>query len=322
MALRELSAMLLGPVGHLLDGRRLLVVPDGALHYLPFAALPVRAGGAAAGAGLRDAGGLRPLVAGHEIVTLPSASAAAVLRRRRASRPRAPAAVAVLADPVFAAADPRLKGPAPAVRTAKLAAARPFPPDGFPRLPFSREEAEAILALAPAGQGLGRLGFDANRGTALSGDLARYRYVHFATHGILDTSYPELSGLVLSLTNRRGRPENGFLRAHEIADLRLAADLVVLSACRTALGREIRGEGLVGLTRAFLDAGADGVLVSLWPVEDQATAELMRRFYRAILKEGQAPPLALKRAQTSMWRDGDWQAPYYWAGFVLQGEWR
>ena len=174
----------------------------------------------------------------------------------------------------------------------------------------------------PAGQRLELLGAAASREAALGGGLARYRYVHFATHGILDTAYPELSGLVLSLVDRRGRPENGFLRAHEIADLRLAADLVVLSACRTALGKEIRGEGLVGLTRAFLDAGAEGVLVSLWQVEDRATAELMRRFYKGMLREGLPPPAALRRAQVSLWRERSWQAPSYWAGFSLQGEWR
>jgi CHAT domain-containing protein len=285
IVLEELSRLLLSPLGDRLAGlRRLLVVADGVLHYIPFAALPV--------AGM-------PLVAGHEIVTLPSASTAAVLRERRSGRRQAPAGVAVLADPVFIA-----RG------------------GGFPRLPFTRREAEGILALAPAGRRLELLGAAASREAALGGGLARYRYVHFATHGILDTAYPELSGLVLSQVDRRGRPENGFLRAHEIADLRLAADLVVLSACRTALGREIRGEGLVGLTRAFLAAGAEGVMVSLWQVDDRATAELMRRFYRGILQEGLAPPAALRRAQISLWQERSWQAPSYWAGFALQGEWR
>ncbi|HVS00434.1 MAG TPA: CHAT domain-containing tetratricopeptide repeat protein, partial [Thermoanaerobaculia bacterium] len=292
IALEELSGLLLAPVKDRLAGRRLLIVADGVLHYLPFAALPVPA---------REPGAeLVPLVVDHEIVMLPSASTAAVLRDRHAGRPRAPATVAVLADPVFDNS-----------------------PEGrFPRLPFSRLEAESILDLVPAGQGKGMLGFEASREEALSGGLAGYRYVHFATHGILDTAYPELSGLLLSRVDRQGRPANGFLRAHEIADLRLAADLVVLSACRTALGKEIRGEGLVGLTQAFLDAGADGVLVSLWQVEDRATAELMRRLYEGMMREGMSPAAALRQAQVALWRGRDWQAPYYWAGFVLQGEWR
>ena len=146
----------------------------------------------------------------------------------------------------------------------------------------------------------------------LSGRLAGYRLVHFATHGILDADHPELSGLLLS---------DGFLRAHEIYRLSLPADLVVLSACRTALGREMRGEGLVGLTRGFLHAGARGVLVSLWEVEDRATAELMRRFYRGMLKEGRPPAEALRHAQAALRREPGWEAPYFWAGFVLQGDW-
>jgi CHAT domain-containing protein/Tfp pilus assembly protein PilF len=291
IALQDLSRLLLAPLGDRLAGRRLLVVADGVLHYVPFAALPVPA---------REtgAGGLVPLMVDHEIVMLPSASTAAVLRDRCSGRPSAPATVAVLADPVF--------GRSPEGR--------------FPRLPFSRLEAEAILNLVPAGRRKGMLGFEASRENVLRGGLASYRYVHFATHGILDTAYPELSGLLLSLVDRQGRPENGFLWAHEIADLRLGADLVVLSACQTALGKEIRGEGLVGLTQAFLDAGADGVLVSLWQVDDRATAELMRRLYEGMLREGLSPAAALRQAQIALWRGTSWQAPSYWAGFALQGE--
>jgi CHAT domain-containing protein len=164
--------------------------------------------------------------------------------------------------------------------------------------------------------------FAASREAVLSGFLHRFRFIHFATHAVLDTAYPELSGLVLSLVDREGRPQNGFLRAHEISDLDLAADLVVLSACRTALGEEIRGEGLVGLTRAFVEAGAERVLVSLWQVDDRATAEIMRHMYREMVQEGLPPAAALRRSQLTLWRETDWRAPYYWAGFVVQGDWR
>ena len=333
IALQDLSRLLLAPVEDRLAGRRLLVVADGVLQYVPFAALPVAATVAESAAGRsRDTApyGLVPLAVDHEIVSLPSASTAAVLHHRHSARPSA--TVAVLADPVFTSSDPRFEGRRPSARTAKASApayrasargpASDLPPGDFPRLPFSRQEAGSILALVPANQRLELLGFDASRKEALSGALSRYRYVHFATHGILDTDYPELSGLVLSLLDRQGLPENGFLRAHEIVDLRLAADLVVLSACRTALGKEIRGEGLVGLTRAFLDAGANGVLVSLWQVEDRATAELMRRLYEGMLREGLRPAAALRQAQVSLWREGDWRAPYYWAGFSIQGDWQ
>jgi CHAT domain-containing protein/Tfp pilus assembly protein PilF len=268
--LAELSSQLLAPAAALLQDRRLLIVPDGALHYLPFAAFP-------------DPNGAGPLVARHEIVTLPSASALAALRKEVSKRPFG--TLAVVADPVLAGAG----------------------------LPYAREEAEALLALAPPDSRLGALGPDASRDTVLSGRLAGYRLVHFATHGILDTANPELSRLRLS---------GGDLRSHEIYRLRLPADLVVLSACRTALGKEIRGEGLVGLTRGFFQAGARGVVVSLWEVEDRATAELMRRFYREMLVAGRPPAAALRAAQDSLRREPGWEAPYFWAGFVLQGDWQ
>jgi CHAT domain-containing protein len=155
----------------------------------------------------------------------------------------------------------------------------------------------------------------------LSGQLVGYGILHFATHGLLDDEHPERSGLVLSLVDPRGRPRAGVVRAGEIAGLDLPADLVVLSACRTALGREARGEGLLSLTRAFWRAGAARVMVSLWNVDDQATAELMGRFYRALLTGGQRPSTALRAAQLSLRADPRWAPPYYWAGFILQGNW-
>lgn len=269
-----LSRMLLAPAAGLFEGKRLVVVPDGALHYVPFAALPTP-------------GSEEPLVVGHEVVTLPSSSSLAAIRRE--ARPPAPAMLAVVADPVFT------------------------PGEKLGRLPFSRDEAEALLAMAPPSERLGALGPEASRETVLSGRLADYRLVHFATHGILDAENPERSGLLLS---------RGFLRAHEISRLSLPADLVVLSACRTALGREMRGEGLIGLTHAFFQAGARGVLVSLWEVEDRATSELMRRFYREMLKEGRPPVAALRAAQAALRREPGREAPYFWAGFVLQGDWQ
>jgi CHAT domain-containing protein len=127
---------------------------------------------------------------------------------------------------------------------------------------------------------------------------------------------------VLSLIDERGQPQDGFLRLHDIYNLQLRADLVVLSACETALGKEIRGEGLIGLTRGFMYAGAPRVVASLWKVEDKATAELMKRFYKGMLKEGKRPAVALRDAQVEMWRREGWQAPFFWAAFTLQGEWK
>jgi CHAT domain-containing protein len=193
---------------------------------------------------------------------------------------------------------------------------------GIPRLPFTRQEAERILAAASAGANLKALDFRANRGTATRAELGRYRYLHFATHGLLDSERPGLSALVLSLFDEEGNPQDGFLRAHEIYNLNLPAELVVLSACQTGLGKEIKGEGMVGLTRGFMYAGAARVVVSLWNVNDKATADLMAKFYQKMLKNGQRPAAALRSAQVEMWRQRQWQAPYYWAAFVLQGEWR
>jgi CHAT domain-containing protein len=156
----------------------------------------------------------------------------------------------------------------------------------------------------------------------LKAGLEQYRIVHFATHSLLDNEHPELSGVVLSLVDRTGRPQNGFLRLYDIYNLHLASDLVVLSACRTALGVQIRGEGLIGLTRGFLYAGAARVVATLWEIDDRTTAEVMRRFYQGMLGNGERPAAALRAAQSAMWKTKGWDAPYYWAAFILQGEWR
>ena len=192
----------------------------------------------------------------------------------------------------------------------------------IPRLPFTRQEATRLLALTPTASSFQAMDFQANRETVLKGDLKQYRYVHFATHGLLDAERPGLSSLVLSMVDAEGKPQDGFLRANDIYNLKLPAELVVLSACQTGLGKEIKGEGLVGLTRGFMYAGAARVVVSLWNVNDKATAELMTKFYEKMLKSGARPAAALRAAQVEMWRQKQWQSPYYWAAFTLQGEWR
>ncbi|HSS75487.1 MAG TPA: CHAT domain-containing protein, partial [Thermoanaerobaculia bacterium] len=141
-------------------------------------------------------------------------------------------------------------------------------------------------------------------------------------HGLVNDLYPELSALSLSTFDASGRPADGQLRAYEVSNLRLNADLVVLSACRTALGEEVGGEGLVGLTQGFLHAGAARLVVSLWDVSDLATSELMKHFYLALLHEKLSPAQALRKAQIALRQQDRWHAPYYWAGFVLQGEWK
>jgi tetratricopeptide (TPR) repeat protein len=284
-----------------------------------------------------------PLIVDHEVVNLPSASALALIRREAAGRRAATRTLAALADPVFDANDPRLMtakkkafpksliaGSRPAeflsassaMPSDLTRAAQSFHRDGFGRLVFSNEEAEIITRFAPKGSTLKATGFEANRQLVASGELGRYRIVHFATHGLINSEHPELSGLVLSLLDENGKSQDGFLRMSEIFNLRLPADLVVLSACQTALGKEIKGEGLVGLTRGFMYAGAERVVASLWQVDDQATAQLMRYFYHGMLRENLRPAAALRAAQIEMSRSSRWSSPYYWSGFVIQGEWR
>ena len=202
----------------------------------------------------------------------------------------------------------------------------PFLSDGerasLDRLPFSRAEALAVASQVPRTSLLEATDFDATLTLATSPRLNDYRILHFATHGLIKTTRPELSGLALSLVDRAGRSRDGFLRLNTIYNLRLSADLVVLSACQTALGKEVAGEGLVGLTRGFMHAGARRVIASLWQVSDPATAELMRQFYVGLLQRRLPAAAALRRAQLEMSRDPRWSAPYYWAGFVLQGDWQ
>jgi CHAT domain-containing protein len=192
----------------------------------------------------------------------------------------------------------------------------------FERLEFSRREADAIRRIAGPDATVVAVDFEASRPTVLGEALREARVVHFATHALMNGEHPELSGLVLSLVDEAGRPRDGFLRLHDVYNLQLEANLVVLGACRTAAGRVVRGEGVVSLTRGFMYAGAPRVLASLWDVRDEASSELMKRFYTALVQRKRAPSAALREAQVSMWKDARWRAPFYWAGFVLQGEWR
>ena len=362
-----LSQMLLGPVASELKDKRLLIVNDGILQYVPFAALPEPED---EGRRMKEEQPTRrrgdmetrriepklaidipvsplphvpvsvfhpasfaphPLIVDHEVINLPSASVLAVLRQETAGRQLPSKTIAVLADPVFSSDDSRLALSArrrvPAVNEnssiadAKRSAAESGVLD-FVRLRFSRREAEDITSLAADSMELKALDFAASRAVATNPDLGRYRIVHFATHGLINNQHPELSGVVLSLVDQQGHPQNGFLRLYDIYNLKLTADLVVLSACQTALGKEIKGEGLVGLTRGFMYAGAPRVVASLWRIDDRATAELMRRFYAGMLGEKLRPAAALRAAQASMLKEKRWQAPYYWAAFTLQGEWK
>ena len=321
-----LSDLVLGPVADRLTAERLLVITDGALQYLPFAALPVPQKSAP--------NAERYLVEDHEVISLPSASTLSALRSRRPGSKTRASGLAVIADPVYDEHDPRFIQDSGRVsksredldpneiHSAARSAARSMGFSSFQRLPYSGLEAEKLLSLVPENLRKAALGFDANREAVLAGELQNYRILHFATHGLIHRQQPDLSGLVLSMIDESGNPRDGFLRLHDVYTLRLNAELVVLSACRTGLGREVRGEGLVGLTRGFMFAGVPRVVVSLWSVSDHSTAELMVRFYERLITQGMSYPQALREAQLSMLREGPWQDPYHWAGFVFQGDWR
>jgi CHAT domain-containing protein len=293
-AASKLSEMVIGPVAHLLSGKRLLIVSDGALQYIPFSALPTPGRHADA----------TPLIVHHEIINLPSASVLAELRRQEVGRSKAPMAVAVLADPIFDSSDERLskhsllqpsksaslaRRDGDVIRSAQdLGLTRGGKPY-LTRLLYTRNEADAVMSVTPQGKGMLAVDFDASRAVAISPALAKYRIVHFATHGIFNNKHPELSGLVLSLVNKQGKPQDGFLKLQDIYSMRLPIDLVVLSGCETGLGEQINGEGLLSLTRGFMYAGAVRVVASLWSVSDIATASLMQDFYRAMERDGCVP---------------------------------
>lgn len=313
VAARDLAELILGPIAEELDARRLVIATDGALRYVPFATLPRPV----------DAG--RPLVADLEVIHAPSASVLSALRA--IERPEAPpSTLLAIADPVFAPDDPRVGTVAASSAAAAAAGAWTASlglsgPSGLARLPYSRREAESIAQRVPVTERHLALDFDADAERLTDGTMSDYRFLHFATHAVLHAERPELSGLVLSLVDASGQPRDGFLRAHRLAGLSLNADLVVLSGCRTALGQEIRGEGLVGLSQALFLAGARSLVLSLWDVGDEATAALMDHFYEALLADGLHPAAALRVAQEQLRSEPRWRAPAHWAGFVYLGDW-
>jgi CHAT domain-containing protein len=304
---------------------RVVIVPDGILHQVPFAALPFEhSEGPAASA----------LAANREVVAVPSMSIVSLIRRGWQGPHEWLKPLLVLADPVFELDDPRLTGAGE--RASGAGVAVPSESNGEalrralrdvglrqaaspPRLLAARREAAGIAAVVPGADVA--LGFAASRAAVTSTALGAYRIVHFATHGIIDNDHPELSGLVLSLVDERGRWQDGFVRVHDVYALQVPADLVVLSACRTALGADLAGEGLIGLVRGFMFAGTRRVVASLWKVDDEATSELMVRFYRAMVERKLTPPAALREAQLEIRAIPRWSHPFYWAAFVLYGEW-
>jgi len=295
IAAKDLGRMLLGPVVGRLENRRLVIVPDGALHYVPFGALLEGPPQTRLRSGYP---GSPRLFERHEVLSLPSVSVMAALRERKKRQAQFRGDLVLFAAPVFQEGQ-------------------------YEDLPNTRTEARVIRKLVPPGtRFVEKLGYEATKEAAMSGLLSEFNTVHFATHGTIDTEHPELTAIVLNQVNRQGVSQDGYLRVHDIGTLKIPADLVVLSACKTALGKEMRAEGLVGLTQSFFHAGSSSVLVSLWNVDDKSTPEFMEVFYRGLYVEHRSPAEALRAAQSWMSKHPLWHSPYYWAGFVLQGEWR
>jgi CHAT domain-containing protein len=316
---RELSRLVIAPAASLLSARRLVIVSAGALSLIPFSVLPFEGEG----------GDRSTLLSRFEIVHTPSATTLAAMRALTERRPRPTRHTVVFADPIFEAADPRAARRSaagekpPGTTSSEIVAARTATALGasFPRLPFSRAEANALSALAP-GQVTSFVDGMATRDRALGRALGDYRFIHFATHGIVHPEVPRLSSIVLSFVDGSGARRDPFLTLPDIYEMRVSADVVVLSACSTAEGRHVPGEGPIGLARAFMYAGAPRVIASFWRVNDMATAELMKHFYRGVLVDGLPAAAALRAAQHQVAAIPRWRSPYYWAPFVLHGDWR
>jgi CHAT domain-containing protein/tetratricopeptide (TPR) repeat protein len=320
-AARELSRLILAPAAAHLGKRRIIVVADGALNYIPFQVLTAPEGN-------------EPLVARHEVVNAPSASVLGLIAQETAQRQPAEKVLAAFGDPVFRSnylAKTQKDAPEQLAMKQSLDSERfyqtlrdvesdDYNPDQLRGLFYAGRELANLRALAPDALIAGE--FDATRDRLQQTDLRQYRVLHFATHGLLNEKRPENSGLVMSLVNREGQAQEGFVSLSDIYNLRAPADLVVLSACRTGLGKDVRGEGLIGLTRGFMYAGAASVAASLWKVDDEAAAELMKEFYGRMLRDGKPPAEALREAQNAIRQRPEWSHPFYWAAFTMHGEYR
>jgi CHAT domain-containing protein len=332
-AANALYKVVLEPAAGMIGEKRLMVVADGALNYIPFEVLLKTPDGG-------DFSSLGYLVKTNEIVYAPSASVVGAIKQQRTKNTSK--AMLIIADPVFNSNDARAQkrtaaptGDAEArglgIQSALTDVSGSTPPapaaqmEGLPlaRLNGTRTEADQIskLAKASGGQADVWLDLDANEDNLGARDVTKYRVIHVATHGLLDAERPQFTGVVLSLVGNK--TNDGFVRTDEVFNLRLGSPLVMLSACETGLGREKRGEGVMGLTRAFMYAGAPTVGVSLWSVADKSTADLMTDFYKRLLSttEGTTSSSALRGAQLAMISGKRYSAPFYWAPFVLVGDW-
>jgi len=332
-ASNALYKVVLEPAAAMIGDKRVMVVADGALNYIPFEVLLKTSD-------TGDFSSLNYLVKSNEVIYAPSASVVGAIKQQRTKN--ASRTMLIIADPVFNSNDARAqkRTAAPSsdsdvrglgIQSALTDVSGSAPPapsgqmEGLPlaRLTGTRTEADQIskLAKASGGQADVWLDLDANEDNLGARDISKYRIIHVATHGLLNAERPQFTGVVLSLVGNK--THDGFVRTDEVFNLHLGSPLVMLSACETGLGKEKRGEGVMGLTRAFMYAGAPTVGVSLWSVADKSTADLMTDFYKRLLTspEGTTSSSALRGAQLAMISGKKYSAPFFWAPFVLVGDW-
>lgn len=314
---RQLSNKLFGQIADKLTNKRLIIVPDGKLHYFPVSALP-----------LPNSETNTPILLTNETVYEPSAQTLSILSKSNEQKLETNKNLLVFSDPIFNNDDPRFSKESQSAENSNNETASS---DKFrfaeslkllERLPASKSESDSIINIIGSSKSDNFSGFAANRDQLLNLKTNNYKIIHFATHGTTDENRPELSGIILSRFDEKGRQRDESFRIHDIYGLNLNADLVVLSACKTGIGKEVKGEGLMSLNNAFLQVGAKSVMASLWKVEDTATLELMKSFYDSMKNKNLPPSQALREAQIKMWNNPQYKSPFYWAAFTIQGEYK
>jgi CHAT domain-containing protein len=300
---RALYELIIQPIEPWLSGvRQWVVIPDGALDYVPFAALRMP----------------DTFVAMRHDVALSPAAWVLDTNGARA-QPHDRRGLLLVADPVYEADDPRLTAVQHVAVAPQASARRALDPArrGYRRLPFTAREAARISAQFSPADVDQLTGLNATRDRLLSLDWSKYRFIHIATHGIVDAQVPQLSALILGSYDASGDVVDGAVRVADLSLQTLTADVAVFSACDTALGKEVLSEGLVGIGSTMLARGARAVVASLWPVSDEIGARLMTEFYRHVLHDSMSPPAALGAAMRSVVsRDGS-ADPALWAAFQV-----
>ena len=313
---KELSKQLFGQIGDKFSGKRLIIVPDGKLHYFPVAALP-----------LPNSIDDTPILLTNETIYEPSAATLALLMRNGQKPSAATKNLLVFSDPIFSNQDARVSGvnsetqnETGAIQTDKFRFAESL--TSLVRLNASKDESDSIIEIVGASESTALSGAAATREKALDASIGDYKIIHFATHGLIKEDRPELSGIVLSQVDGGGQPVNGVVRLQDIYAMNLSADAVVLSACDTGIGKEVKGEGLMSLNNAFLQTGAKTVVSTLWKVDDYAARELMKNFYSELASGKVSTSEALRRAQIKLRQNPQYQSPFYWAAFTIEGDYQ